>query len=54
MDRASDYGSEGWEFESLQLRHFKFKRIVKIIRSKILKTLFLHPLLLKILNVAKG
>ena len=21
MDRASDYGSEGWEFESLRARH---------------------------------
>src|SRR5690606_38160143 len=22
LDRASDYGSEGWEFESLRARHF--------------------------------
>ena len=23
MDRASDYGSEGWEFKSLRARHLK-------------------------------
>ena len=34
MDRASDYGSEGWGFESLRGRFFLFfKGIVKVIKE---------------------
>ena len=33
LDRASDYGSEGWGFDSLQARHFNKIRAVRIFFS---------------------
>ena len=36
LDRASDYESEGWEFESLRARHFPQALSVLTINEKIL------------------
>ena len=33
MDRASDYGSEGWGFESLQGHKLNIKRLQNIVNA---------------------